>query len=216
MGGDPATAQTRSLMAERRGRSSSYVVDTSYIGRSRGASSPAASRRQEPAPGRPRRSPSRLRGACGRSAEHASLPAPRREPSVGRSGTESAAGSGARRITSPHPRDGTSRWQGGQLQVRARARNAVREPGTQWVPEVSKRAGRYGLTRQLDTPLSRDIARLERSPRDGRTAIVGKGSPVRGPAEGLADLQGFSHFVPHRLRRARNTRGTPPPRPGEG
>jgi hypothetical protein len=31
------------------------------------------------------------------------------------------------------------------------------------------------------------------------------------PAEGLADLQGFSHFVPHRLRRSRNTRGTPSP-----
>ena len=52
MGGDPATAQTRSLMAKRRSGSSSYVVDTSYIGRSRGVSSHRlASRRQCPLPG---------------------------------------------------------------------------------------------------------------------------------------------------------------------
>jgi hypothetical protein len=71
-----------------------------------------------------------------------------------------------------------------------------RRPGTQWVPEVSKRAVPYGLRWLLDAPLSRDFGRQERSPHDGGTAMVRKGSPVRvrQRASEAGLLRGFSVF----------------------
>src|SRR5215213_2517582 len=66
--------------------------------------------------------------------------------------------------------------------------------GTQWVPEVSKCAGRYGLPRRCGAPLCSASQLPEASARwrdrHGKEGVAGSS-----PAEGLADLQGFSYFV---------------------
>ena len=52
-------------------------------------------------------------------------------------------------------------------------------PGTRWVPQVLKPAGRYGMPQQLEAGVCSDFARLERLLPYRRTAMVRKGSPVR-------------------------------------
>jgi hypothetical protein len=67
-----------------------------------------------------------------------------------------------------------------------------RRPGTQRVPEVSKRAGRYRRQRELDPPLCSGFARLTRIRSNARTAMVKKLSVGAAPDALRASRDGAS------------------------